>query len=270
MRVSVVMAIYNDDPRFLEAAIRSVADQSFRDWELVISDDSTKSESAAVIERFKKELGDRLVYTHNEPRLGLAPSINQALSRSSGEFIARMDGDDICLPDRLERQVAYLESHPDVGILGGDIQIITEDSERLTVRHYRCGRREIERTSFIRNPLAQPTVMMRRSVLDAIGVYDASFKKAEDYELWLRALKRSVVVENLGKVVLLYRVPKVEARKRDLPNWKFGLKAKFRHFSWRHPFMSAAGIGLSIALMITPARLLDLLYRRDYRTPILF
>ena len=124
--------------------------------------------------------------------------------------------------------------------------------------------------SFIRNPLAQPTVMLRKSVLDMIGVYDARFRKAEDYELWLRALKHSVVIENLDRVLVRYRVPDDYSRKRDADNWKFGIKAKLMHFSWRYPLRSLAGIALSCVLLVTPTRLLDALYRRDHRAPIIY
>ena len=268
--VSVVIATYNDKPTSLHAALRSVVDQTWKDWEIVIADDSTRRESVEVIEGYAKLLGDRLVFRHHERRLGLVASINEALGLARGELIARMDGDDICVPDRLESQVRHFAEHPDVGILGGNIEIISDGGEALSVRRYRKDRDGIRRVSFIRNPLAQPTVMLRKSVLDMIGVYDARFRKAEDYELWLRALKHSVVIENLDRVLVRYRVPDDYSRKRDADNWKFGIKAKLMHFSWRYPLRSLAGIALSCVLLVTPTRLLDALYRRDHRAPIIY
>lgn len=268
--VSVVMAIFNDRPDALEAALASIAGQTWSDWELVVADDSTNAASIAVLEAYAARLGPKMILRRHEKRLGLVGSINDALDFARGDYIARMDGDDICKPDRLEKQVAYLDSHPDVGILGGDIEVMTDGGATLSVRRYKKSRADIERIAFIRNPLAQPTVMMRRSVLDLIGPYDPRFRKAEDYELWLRALKAGVVIENLDRVLIRYRVPDDYSRKRDADNWLFGIKAKLRHFSWRSPLRSAAGIALSVVLLIVPARILDALYRRDHREPIIY
>ena len=112
--------------------------------------------------------------------------------------------------------------------------------------------------------------MMRKSVLDRIGLYDPDFRKAEDYELWLRALKRGVVIENVDRVLIRYRVSEDYSRKRDADNWLFGIKAKLMHFSWRDPLRSLAGIALSFFLLVIPARLLDSLYKRDHRAPIIY
>lgn len=268
--ISVVMATYNDAPDALDAAMRSVEGQTLQDWELVVADDSTRPESIAVLERHAALLGDRMVYRHHEKRLGLVGSINEALALAKGDLIARMDGDDECVPDRLEIQAAFLGSRPEVGILGGDIEVMNDAGRSLSVRRYKRGARAIRRVAFIRNPLAQPTVMMRKSVLDRIGLYDPDFRKAEDYELWLRALKRGVVIENVDRVLIRYRVSEDYSRKRDADNWLFGIKAKLMHFSWRDPLRSLAGIALSFFLLVIPARLLDSLYKRDHRAPIIY
>jgi glycosyltransferase EpsE len=270
MLVSVVMATYNDKPESLDTALRSIVDQSFRDWEIVVSDDSTKAESMEVLDRYARLLGDKMTVRHHPKRLGLVASINEALGLARGSLIARMDGDDICLEDRLEVQARYLGEHPEVGILGGNIEIMTEGGEGLSVRRYNSDRQDLRRMSFIRNPIAQPTVMLRREVLDRIGLYDGRFRRAEDYELWLRALKRGVVIENLDRVLIRYRVPEDYSRKRDADNWLFGIKAKLMHFSWRYPLQSIAGLGLSVLLLLAPTRLLDALYHRDHRAAILY
>jgi glycosyltransferase involved in cell wall biosynthesis len=270
MLISVVMATYNDRPEHLDASLRSVVDQSLSDWELVVCDDSTKSETTAVIQKYAALLGPKLVHLRNSPRLGLVGSLNRALASAKGELIARMDGDDICESERLAHQAAYLDAHPEVGILGGDIQVISDEGESLSIRRYRKGRDEVRKMSFIRNPLAQPTVMLRRSVLDAIGLYDPRFAKAEDYELWLRALAAGIVIENMDEVLIRYRVPSDYSRKRDSLNWKFAIKAKLLHFRWSSPLRSCLGLLVSLGLLLTPARLLDALYRRDHRAPILY
>lgn len=270
MLVSVVMATYNDRPASLDAALRSIVEQSFEDWEIVVADDSTRAETIEVLDRYAELLGGRLTVRHHANRLGLVASINEALGLARGSLIARMDGDDICMKDRLAVQSRYLADHPEVGILGGNMEIMTEGGVGLSVRRYNSDRRSLQRMSFIRNPVAQPTVMLRREVLDRIGLYDARFRKAEDYELWLRALKRGVVIENLDRVLIRYRVPEDYSRKRDADNWLFGIKAKLMHFSWRYPLHSIMGLGLSVLLLLAPTRILDALYRRDHRAPIIY
>ncbi len=270
MLVSVVMASYNDKPEDLDAALRSVVEQGLQEWELVVVDDSTSAESIAVLEGYARQLGERMVYRRNQRRLGFVASMNMALGLAHGELIARMDGDDICLSDRFESQVSFLAAHPEVGILGGDMEIMSVDGKKLSVRRYKRGRDEIRKVSFFRNPLAHPTVMMRRSVLDEIGVYNPLFRKSEDYELWLRALKKGVVIENLDKVLIRYRVPEASSLKRNGDNWTFGMRAKLMHFSWRFPLLSVLGIGLSLVLFLMPAGVLNALYKSDNRTPYLY
>jgi len=268
--VSVVMATYNDEPRFLEAAIGSIAAQSYGEWQLVVVDDSTNDETRSLLDRFAGELGAKMLLARNDKRLGFVRSINRGIELAGGELIARMDGDDIAAPDRLAAQVDYLREHQDVGILGGYVRIIAEDGSPLAVRRYKSSRAEIERTCFIRNPLAHPAVMMRRSVLESIGSYDESFKKAEDYELWLRALKRSVRIENLPQVLIDYRVQRDYSAKRDKSNWSFAVKAKLKNFNGRRPLRSAFGLCLSLGMALLPRAVLNRLYARDHESPILY
>jgi glycosyltransferase involved in cell wall biosynthesis len=269
--VSVVMATRNDDPLFLAQAIDSIKAQTYSDWELVVADDSDRRDTIQVLESYASELGEtKFRLLRNDPPLGLPRSINRALAASRGQLVARMDGDDLCLPDRLEAQVAYLEEHPDVGIVGSDIEIVDADLGHLSIRQYSKSERDIVSLSFIRNPLAQPTVMMRRSVLDRIGPYDVKCERAEDYELWLRAIKRSVKLANMDRVLLKYRISETYSRKRDKRNWKYGLYGKVKNFNARHPLYSLAGIAMSFVFLLMPGRFIDRLYRRDHASPLLY
>jgi glycosyltransferase involved in cell wall biosynthesis len=268
--VSVVMATWNDDPEYLAEAIASIAAQTYRNWELIIVDDSTRPETLRELDSLRASLGERCRLLRNDPPLGLARSLNAGFDLSRGELIARMDADDVCVPDRFEAQVSFLAAHPEIGIVGGDIEIVAQDLRHLSFRHYRKDPRELVRMSFIRNPLAQPTVMLRKSVLKKVGGYDPKCERAEDYELWLRAIKNSIGITNMDKVLIKYRVSDEYSKKRDKRNWKFGIYGKMKNFNFRYPFLSALGILLSIALRLAPASLVDRLYRRDYETPLLY
>lgn len=181
-----------------------------------------------------------------------------------------MDGDDVCVPYRLEAQVAYLDSHPEVGIAGGDIEVVDRDLRHLSVRRYAKDAKRLIRRSFIRNPLAQPTVMLRKSVLDRIGGYDPKCERAEDYELWLRAIKKSVVLANMDKILIKYRVLAEYSKKRDKRNWNYSIYGKIKNFNFRYPISSLLGIGVSLAFRLAPASILNRLYRMDHESPMLY
>ncbi len=268
--VSVVIATRNDEPHYLAEAIESIAAQTYGNWELVIADDSTDSETIRVLDSYRAALGEKYKVVHNDPPLGLPRSINAAIDLARGELIARMDGDDVCLPDRLEVQVAFLGDHPEIGIVGGDIEIVSRELRHLSFRRYRKDAKDLERMSFIRNPLAQPTVMLRKSVLEKIGGYDPKCERAEDYELWLRAIKNRVGIANMEKVLIKYRVLDEYSRKRDKRNWNYGIYGKIKNFNIRHPALSILGILLSVAFRIAPASLVNGLYRMDHEAPMLY
>jgi glycosyltransferase involved in cell wall biosynthesis len=270
-RVSVVMATRNDDPGYLAQAIESIEAQSYRNWELIVADDSTEIATIRLLESARERLGaERFRLVHHDPALGLPRSLNAALAMVRGELIARMDGDDVCMPDRLEAQVAYLDAHPEVGIAGGDIEVVDRDLRHLSVRRYTKDAKRLVRRSFIRNPLAQPTVMLRSSVLDRIGGYDPKCERAEDYELWLRAIKKSVVLANMDKILIKYRVLAEYSKKRDKRNWNYSIYGKIKNFNYRYPISSLLGIGVSLAFRLAPTSIVNRLYRMDHESPMLY
>ena len=107
--VSVVMATYNEPPEIIGQAIESVLNQTYTNLELIIVDDSTDKETISAIAGYLSD--SRVVYEHPEEKLGFVPALNRGLSLSKGEYIARMDGDDICFKDRLEKQITFLENN---------------------------------------------------------------------------------------------------------------------------------------------------------------
>jgi glycosyltransferase involved in cell wall biosynthesis len=269
--VSVVMATRNDDPRCLAGAIESINSQSYGDWELILIDDSTSGETIGLLDAYAARLGkERCRVVHNSPGLGLPRSLNAGMALARGELIARMDADDICLPDRLGAQVEYMDLHPDVGILGGDIEVVTQDLRPLTTRRYLKDPKKLIRMSYIRNPLAHPTVMMRKSVIDEIGGYDPRCRKAEDHDLWLRAIKRGIGVANMDKVLIQYRAPEEYSEKHRSRDWNYSIYAKLRNFNLRHPLFSLLGICVSIGLRLAPSSLVGRLYRQDHESPVLY
>ena len=185
-KVSVLLPVWNAE-RYLAGAIESVLAQSFADFELLIVDDGSTDGSTALIRRYRDR---RIRRIENEKNLGVTRSLNLGLELAHGRYVARMDADDLCAPERLERQVAFLDAHPEVALvasrarwvdaLGAEIGIIDTPADGETLR------RRLRRGNWI----VHGTVMMRAEAVRALGGYDESMERAQDYDLWLRLSER--------------------------------------------------------------------------------
>ena len=199
--VTVVLSVYND-VRFLPAAVESIFAQTFADIEAILIDDGSGDGSGDYLDSLT-DPRDRII--HNATNLGLTASLNLGIEAARGRYIARMDADDISEPDRLRRQVEFLDAHPDVGILGTSRRLIDEEGKEIAIARATEGDRAIRWKCLLGNPFAHPTIMLRKSVLDAHGLrYRDSFR-SEDYELWTRLLQHTRG-ENLTEPLLRYRL----------------------------------------------------------------
>lgn len=198
-RVTVLMAVHNGEC-YLQDAIGSILGQTFADFEFLVIDDGSTDGSAAIVEAF----GDpRVRLVKNGENRGLAASLNRGLELACGEFVARMDADDLSLPLRLARQVAFLDRHPAVGVCGSWIRYLGE-TEGKVVRY--PADPEVIRAGLLFDPMvAHPSVMLRREPFLRHGLrYDTAFRRSQDYELWARAA-HAISFSNVPEVLLLYR-----------------------------------------------------------------
>ena len=197
--VTVLMPVHNG-AAYLYEAIDSVLRQSFRDFELLIVDDASTDESVAIIERYKDP---RIRLLRSAARLKLSGALNLGLDNAQGEYVARMDADDISLPRRLEIQVQHMNLHPMIGICGTWIRYFGGTSRVVLKRP--IGYEEIRAFTLVDTPFAHPTVILRRSLMEHHQLrFDGSYYPTEDFELWVRAM-RCFPVENLPQVLLRYR-----------------------------------------------------------------
>jgi len=209
------MAVHNCRP-FLAAAVESVLTQTYTDFEFIIIDDGSTDGSAQRLRDYAARDGRiRLVMQSNA---GLTVSLNRGLDMARGEYIARMDGDDVCLPTRFERQVHYLDRHASCVLLGGQVQLINEDgrptldaggltvdSATGVVKGLKRTHTEIDRALLEgRWPLVHPAVMMRRDAVRAVGGYDEWFVTNQDHDLFLK-LAEVGQLANIAEVVIKYR-----------------------------------------------------------------
>ena len=203
-RISVAMALYRPDPQFLRSAIASLLNQTLRDFEIVIVEDPSDREGRATIESF----GDaRIRYFLNGSRTELCSQRNRTIEESRSDLIAIMDGDDVADPQRLEAQVAHMESHPEVSVLGSQIQTIDSEGRPSGARRFPRTHSSIVAALQSYVPLCQPSVTFRRSTVIDVGAYvPTSFGPAEDYDLWSRLAKSGARFENLDACLLRYRI----------------------------------------------------------------
>lgn len=207
-RVSVLMPVHNVE-KHLVAALDSVLAQTFTDFELLIIDDCSTDRTAAILERYTDP---RIVRTRNERNLGLVETLNRGIDRACGDYIARMDGDDVCLPDRLAAQVAYLDAHPNTVLLGTKYVYVDDQDQPLLNGIPAPPYPEPGTPGYLRwallwlTAVQHPTAMFRREALGDLR-YDADYFTAEDYDLWAR----------LGQVGEVARLPDVHLRYRVNP-----------------------------------------------------
>jgi glycosyltransferase involved in cell wall biosynthesis len=202
--VSVVLPVYNGQ-RFLAEAVDSVLRQTYREFQFVIVDDGSTDRTAEILDGFARS-DSRVVVRSHLRNLGVRSALNEACHLASGECLAVMNHDDICQPDRLLKQVEFLIRYPDVGLVGGAVEVIDERGTGRGVRRYPTAPNFIPWAMIFYNCFAHPTVMMRRQALEAVGYYPSGYEGGtDDYALVMR-LSRVTRIANLHDVVLRYRV----------------------------------------------------------------
>lgn len=200
-RVSVILPVYNGEP-FLREAVDSILAQSFGDFELIAIDDGSLDASGEILDRIARA-DDRVTALH-QANAGVVATLNRGLALAHGEFIARMDADDVAHPDRFARQVAFLDANPDVAAVGCAVTLIDDRGKRIRDIDYPGTPEAVAAFLETGSALAHPTVMMRREAVRAVGGYRAAYRHAEDYDLWLRMAERYRLA-NLAERLLLYR-----------------------------------------------------------------
>lgn len=206
--VSVIMAVHNDD-EYLRDSVSSILNQTYSNLEFIVINDASTDRTRDILSYFASEDG-RLAIIDNEHQLGLAASLNVALLRASGKYIARMDSDDISHPDRIHQQVEFMEAKEDIAVLGTQVNVIRPFIWEKKEYSYPIFERDAEiRVNFLKRPgIIHPTVMFRASFLKEHGIqYDPQFIRSQDYELWVRiAFKHGGKFHNLQTPLLSYRV----------------------------------------------------------------
>ena len=198
-----MLPVYNGGA-FLEAALRSILAQTFRDFECLVIDDGSTDGSGEVAERIAHT--DARVRVIRRENRGLVATLNEMLAMARGRLVARMDADDVALPDRFERQVEFMAANPAVVCLGGGQVLMDEVGRRIALVAPPVDDKDVQESALRgHGSICHPTAMIRTSVLQALEGYRTTYYPAEDLDLWLR-LGEVGQLANLAEPVLYYRI----------------------------------------------------------------
>jgi glycosyltransferase involved in cell wall biosynthesis len=213
-KVSVVMSVFNTED-YLKEALDSILSQTFTDFEFIVINDGSTDRSGDILHHYQS-FHDVRLKIYSQENCGLVHSLNKGCALARAEYIARMDSDDISFPDRIERQVSFLEQNPRVAVLGGAVILMNSVGKPVDVVRYPEKDPSIKRDLLRYDCLAHPTIVMRKEAFKRAGGYRSSFRHAEDYDLWLRMAERFELA-NLPEPVLYHRIHEHQVSYAHIP-----------------------------------------------------
>lgn len=224
--ISIIMTTFNEKPELLRVSIESILNQTFDDYEFIVVVESGEK-NRGLLEALSSS--DRRLRIIESSENGFVACLNLGLRSATSELVARMDSDDISMPDRLMSQYRYLMENNGVDVLGGTIDIINPVGEKIGRRQYPIDHQSIVKKFAFSSAIAHPTVMFRRKILKGGEGYDLNFPKSEDLELWLRMIRKGCKFGNLADVLVAYRVPEGNCEKRPRLHWRCVVRARWMH-----------------------------------------
>ncbi len=199
--VTILMSVYNGE-KYLEQAVDSMLAQTYGDFEFLVINDGSSDRSRAILDGYKDP---RMRVVDNEGNIGLTKSLNRGIRMSKSRYIARMDADDVSMPDRLEKEVRFLDAHPEIGAVGCNVRLIDGDGNDAGAMAFPETSGHIRWYMLFFNPLAHPSMLIRREALERAGGYNEEIRYAQDYELWCR-MAPTTRFWNLQETLLCFRM----------------------------------------------------------------
>lgn len=272
MKYSVLMSVYkNDSPEFLNTALESIYEKQTRkpDEIVVVFDGKLTPELYAVLDQFKEDKENIAVYCPQEVNRGLGEALRIGSEKCTGDYIFRMDSDDISVPERFEKQIAYIEAHPDIDVLGSDISEfdISPEEEQMRLRVCPQKHSDIADMAKRRNPMNHMTVCIKRTALDKCGGYKPLLL-LEDYYLWLRMLAAGCKFANINEALVYVRVGNGFLKRRKVKNKIFGWY-KLQNFMLHNKMIGKTRAAVNmfniIALVTLPNCVINFAYKKFFR-----
>ncbi len=254
--VSVIIPAYNAQ-EYLKDAIDSILKQTYKNIEIIIIDDRSRDKTADIIRRYSKSHNNILAF-YNKENMGVGWVRNFAISKANGKYIAWQDADDISLSDRIESQVNYMETTPEVGVVGGFIEIFGEGISS-SVRKYAKDDKSLRNKIFQYNPVANPASMYRKTVFETVGKFNPELRVSEDLEMLFRAGEKYQFA-NIQQLAIRYRQNSnslTRSKLKEMELVSIRLRLKYSKSPAYHPtvFDYIYNIAQFISIYLIPANL---------------
>lgn len=260
--ISVIMPAYNAEA-YIERAIKSVLNQTCGDFELIIIDDGSSDKTPEIIKKYKKK-DRRIKVIRNTNNLQIAHCLNKGAMLARGDFIARMDADDVSYPKRLELQYALFKKNVKVAIVGADMVIIDKKGRPLFKREYPQSDHELKKVMFRYSPFAHPVIMMKKRVFKEFGGYDTKMVPCEDIDLWFK-IGSKYQFANIPHPLLKYTLiqssnSNKSLRMLELLTFKTRLNAIIKYGYWPNAYDIVYNFGQFVSMWVMPTALRVWLY----------
>jgi len=213
LKITILMPVYNGE-KYLKEAIDSILDQTFKNFEFLIINDGSTDKTETIIKSYNDP---RIRLLNNKKNIGITKSLNLGIMLSQGEYIARMDADDISLPNRLQKQYQFLENNKNIGVVGSNMYLINQSGKKVGRSSKSQKHFLIKWKCFIGFPMSHPTIMAKTKVLRA-NLYNENFISSQDVELWSRLIfDKNIKFANLNDYLFKHRLhPNSIIKKRPI------------------------------------------------------
>nr|BDT26872.1 glycosyltransferase [Bacteriovorax sp. HI3] len=232
--ISILMGAYNCE-RTLDKAIQSILSQTFSNWEFIICDDGSKDKTWDILQKYKDD--SRFVLIQNKKNIGLAATLNECFKKSRGQYVARQDADDVSLPQRFSKQLAFIKEHQDLDVMSSHAYLVDDDNVQWGM--YRVANRPRLEDWAKGTQVIHACVLMRRKAMEDVNGYDATAIRVEDYDMWMRMLAKGKKFGNLLEPLYEihwgwkdYKRKTIKDRLREI-RFKFNL-IKLNNFPWKY------------------------------------
>jgi len=264
MKVSIVMSAYNCES-FLKQALDSIMNQSYTEFELILIDDASTDSTKIIIQNFAGKYS-RISAIYNDVNQGLTANLNTAISLAKGEYIARMDADDISLPSRIQKQIKFLDEHPEIDLVGSAAYDINEYGEEIQLRQSPNLHDDIIALLPKANPITHSTVMFRKESFASIGYYNEAYRTTQDYDMWFRAAGKGLKFHNLQEILLKYRMDNNYHKRKSFKYRLYDCKLRLQGFKYINlPFYRYYYALIPIILGMLPYKLYRSIKKLDPR-----
>lgn len=243
MKISVLMSLYKKEkPDYFTRALQSVWDDQIRkpDEIILVEDGPVGEELEQIVEASKDKLGPVLIIVKLEKNQGLAIALNEGIKHCTGDYIARMDTDDISLPDRFHVQEVFMNDHPEIVLLGGGMVEFNDIEGELNPRMMPATTKDVKESICKSAPFCHPSVIFRKTLFEKGMLYNPKCRRAQDWDLWFRIIAAGYEVANLQKVIIKFRKdPFLYEKRKKSANLEFFVTLKGTYkvyglFTWRY------------------------------------